>query len=157
MRIGQGIDTHPFVEGGRLVLGGVEIPHSHGLQGHSDADALIHAICDGMLGALALGDIGNVFSDTDPANQGRDSVEFLQIIHTRIQAKGYVIGNIDTTIVTEKPKLAPYIPEMQNNLAKVLDINIDQISIKATRPEKMGALGRDEGLLALAIVLLHPK
>ncbi|MCB0272083.1 MAG: 2-C-methyl-D-erythritol 2,4-cyclodiphosphate synthase [Bdellovibrionales bacterium] len=154
IRIGQGIDVHPLVTNRPFILGGIQIDHTHGLLGHSDADALIHAICDAMLGALSLGDIGKFFSDTDEKNKNRNSQEFLLEIYQTIRNHGYAIGNIDTTIVTEEPKLAPHIQDMRTNISEVLKINIDQISIKATRPERMGALGRKEGLLAMAVVLL---
>jgi len=154
IRIGQGIDTHPFVEGRPLILGGVDIEHSHGLKGHSDADALTHAICDAMLGALALGDIGQYFQDTDPAHKNRNSQDFLKIILEHVHAKGFGIINIDTTIVTEQPILKRHIPKMIAQLAETLKADQACISIKATRPEQMGALGRHEGLLAMAVVLL---
>lgn len=157
LRIGQGFDTHPFEQGRKLVLGGVEIEHSHGLKGHSDADALIHAMCDAMLGALALGDIGSFFSDTDPQNKDRNSIEFLQGVYEKVQDQGFKIVNIDSTIITEAPKIAPHISAMKKILTEVLHLQENQLSIKATRPEKMGALGRNEGLLALATVLLVSK
>ena len=157
IKIGQGIDTHPFEKNRPLVLGGVTIPHTHGLKGHSDADALIHAICDAMLGALAKGDIGMYFSDTDVENKNRNSLEFLNIINQMVIAEGWSIGNIDTTIVTEKPKLRPYIEKMQTTLAQILNVQNNCISIKATRPEKLGSLGRGEGLTCHAIVLINKK
>lgn len=155
IRIGQGIDAHRFVEGRPLILGGVTIPHTHGLEGHSDADALTHAICDAMLGALGLGDIGTHFSDTDAQHKNRNSLDFLEKVHQWVQGKGYDIANIDSTLITEQPKLAPHISSMQDQLANTLKIFKSQVSIKATRAEKMGALGRQEGLLAMAIVLLE--
>jgi 2-C-methyl-D-erythritol 2,4-cyclodiphosphate synthase len=156
-RIGQGIDTHPLVEGRPLILGGVTIAHTHGLQGHSDADALTHAVCDGLLGALGLGDIGVYFSDTDPAHENRNSLEFLSIVYQDIQDRGWTLGNMDSTIITEAPKLRPHIPAMQQTLAEQMGVLPEQISIKATRPEKMGALGRGEGILVMANVLLVKK
>ncbi len=153
-RIGQGIDTHPFVKGRPLILGGVEIDHTHGLQGHSDADALTHAICDALLGAIAKGDIGVYFSDTATENKNRNSLEFLTQITAMIREEGWEIANIDSTIMTENPKLRPHIEKMSSVLAKTMNIHSGQVSIKATRPEKMGALGRGEGLVVHAIVLL---
>ncbi|HMQ10700.1 MAG TPA: 2-C-methyl-D-erythritol 2,4-cyclodiphosphate synthase [Oligoflexia bacterium] len=157
-RIGQGIDIHAFTsERNNIVLGGVEIEHDMGLAGHSDADALIHAICDAMLGALAMGDIGQYFSDTDPAYKNANSEMFLQKIYAMVLDKGWHMANIDSTIMTEQPKIAPYVPSMQQNLAKILDLNTNQVSIKATRAEKLGSLGRQEGLMAMANVLLYKK
>lgn len=155
LRIGQGIDTHPFVVNRKLILGGVELNHTHGLEGHSDADALTHAICDAMLGALSLGDIGCFFSDTDPAHKDRNSLDFLQIVVAKVHQMGWVVNNIDSTIIVEEPKLRPYIEAMRDTLAKIVRIDKDQVSIKATRPEKLGALGRKEGLTVHAIVLLQ--
>lgn len=154
-RIGQGIDTHPFVTGRPLILGGVKIDHTHGLQGHSDADALTHAICDALLGAIAKGDIGVYFSDTAAENKNRDSLEFLTQITQMVRNDGWEIANIDSTIMTENPKLRPHIEKMSYTLAKSMNIHAGQVSIKATRPEKMGALGRGEGLVVHAIVLLQ--
>ncbi len=154
-RIGQGIDTHPFVTGHPLILGGVKIDHTHGLQGHSDADALTHAICDALLGAIAKGDIGVYFSDTAAENKNRDSLEFLTQITQMVRNDGWEIANIDSTIMTENPKLRPHIEKMSYTLAKSMNIHAGQVSIKATRPEKMGALGRGEGLVVHAIVLLQ--
>ncbi|MCB0326671.1 MAG: 2-C-methyl-D-erythritol 2,4-cyclodiphosphate synthase [Bdellovibrionales bacterium] len=157
IRIGQGFDMHRFEKGKALMLGGVHIPHEWGLQGHSDGDALLHAICDALLGALSLGDLGKFFSDTDARHKNRSSMEFVDEVYGKIQAQGYVLGNLDSTILTEKPKLAPYIEEMKSKIAQALSVDVDQISIKATRPESMGALGRDEGLAAMASVILLKK
>ena len=154
MRIGQGFDVHPFAKDRPLVLGGVEIPGSAGLQGHSDADALSHAICSALLGALALGDMGHHFPDTDPRYKGKSSLYFLEHVRQLMEARKYRICNIDCTVVTEEPKLAPHVPAMQQKLAKTLGLELDQVSVKATRPEKLGALGRKEGLLALATALV---
>lgn len=154
-RIGQGIDTHPFVKGRPLILGGVKIEHTHGLQGHSDADALTHAICDALLGAIAKGDIGVYFSDTAAENKNRNSLEFLTSIVQMVRGEGWEISNIDSTIMTEDPKLRPHIEKMTHVLAKTMNIHPGQVSIKATRPEKMGALGRGEGLVVHAITLLE--
>jgi 2-C-methyl-D-erythritol 2,4-cyclodiphosphate synthase len=154
MRVGQGIDRHRFAVGRRLVLGGVEIAHSHGLVGHSDADALVHAICDAMLGAAAMGDIGQMFSDTDPGNAGRSSLEFLAAIDERIQSAGFTIVNVDATMMTEAPRLAPHIDRMRENIAEVLGVGTDRVSVKATRGERVGPEGRAEALTAHAVVLL---
>ncbi|MFH1018455.1 MAG: 2-C-methyl-D-erythritol 2,4-cyclodiphosphate synthase [Pseudomonadota bacterium] len=155
VRIGQGIDIHPFVTGRPLVLGGVTIPHSKGLAGHSDADALSHAICDALLGTLAFGDIGTHFPDKDPANRNRPSSDFLKHAVDLIEHEGWEIANIDATIVTEEPTLRPYIEGMRRSLAEILGIFPDQVSVKATRPEKLGSLGRGEGLTAMAIALIE--
>ncbi|MEZ4705021.1 MAG: 2-C-methyl-D-erythritol 2,4-cyclodiphosphate synthase [Bdellovibrionota bacterium] len=154
IRIGQGFDTHPFEKDKPLVLGGVTIDHPYGLKGHSDGDALTHAICDALLGALALGDLGQHFSDTDPTNKNRNSMDFLKAVYQKIQARGWKLINVDSTIITEKPKLKDYINEIRSNLSKVMMVPVDHISVKATRPEKMGALGRDEGLAATVVVLI---
>lgn len=156
-RIGQGIDTHPFVKGRDLILGGVKIDHTHGLQGHSDADALTHAICDALLGALGQGDIGVYFSDQAPENKNRNSLEFLKEIVTMVRNQDWEISNIDSTIITEEPKLRPHIEKMTSTLAKTMNIHAGQLNIKATRPEKMGALGRSEGLVVHAIVLIEKE
>lgn len=153
-RVGQGIDIHPFEKNRKLILGGVEVPHTHGLKGHSDADALIHAICDALLGALSLGDIGQHFSDKDPAYQGKESRFFLEKTYDLVKSRGWQIANIDTTLVSEEPTLRPHIEKMQKNIASILNLELDCVSIKATRPEKLGALGRKEGLMAFATTLL---
>ena len=154
MRIGQGIDRHRMAMGRKLVLGGVEIKHSHGLAGHSDADALLHAICDAMLGAAAMGDIGQMFSDTDEANAGRDSLEFLALVCERIANRGFTVVNVDSTIMAEAPRLAAHVPRMRDNIATVLDIDLDRVSVKATRGERVGPEGRAEAITAWAVVLL---
>lgn len=156
IRIGQGIDVHPFSDDPNrsLVLGGIRIEDSPGLEGHSDADALIHAICDAMLGALALGDIGKHFPASDARFKNQASEMFLRHTNKLIQEQGYKLGNLDSTIVTEKPKLLPHLQAMQANIATILDCHANQVSIKATRPEKLGSLGRSEGLMAMANVLL---
>ncbi|MFH1263522.1 MAG: 2-C-methyl-D-erythritol 2,4-cyclodiphosphate synthase [Pseudomonadota bacterium] len=155
IRIGQGIDFHPFAEGRKLVLGGVEIPGAKGLAGHSDADALSHAIVDALLGALALGDIGMHFLDTDPRWKGKSSLHFVEFATILVAEKGWTIGNVDSTIVTEEPILRPHVEPMRKKLAGALALELDQVSVKATRPEKLGALGRKEGLVALATAILH--
>ena len=153
-RIGIGFDAHALSEGLQLVIGGVRIPHSKGLQGHSDADVLVHAVMDAMLGALALGDIGEYFPDTEDKFKGADSLELLSHVQKMIEDKGFCCENLDSIIIAEKPKLKSYIGEMRENLATVLKINIDQLSIKATTTEYMGFTGREEGIAAQASVLL---
>ena len=154
LRIGQGTDYHRLVEGRKLILGGVEIPFERGLEGHSDADALSHAICDALLGAAALGDIGRHFPDTDPINRGRSSLEFLQLVRGKIEAGGWVIRNVDATLLVQRPKLAPYNEAMRRNIAESLGLSVDQVSIKATTTEGLNAEGRGEGISAQAVVLL---
>ena len=153
-RTGIGFDAHALVEGLPLVIGGVNIPHSKGLLGHSDADVLVHAVMDAILGALALGDIGEHFPDTEDEFQGADSMELLSRVQKMIEEKGYCCENLDSIIIAEKPKLKTYLGDMRGNLASVLKINIDQLSIKATTTEHMGFTGREEGIAAQAIVLL---
>ena len=153
-RTGIGFDVHALSEGLTLVIGGVRIPHSRGLQGHSDADVLVHAVMDAILGALALGDIGQHFPDTEDEFEGADSLELLSRVQKMIEEKGYCCENLDSIIIAEKPKLKTYLGEMRENLASVLKINIDQLSIKATTTEHMGFTGREEGIAAQAIVLL---
>ena len=154
LRIGQGVDRHRMAMGRKFVLGGVEIKHTHGLAGHSDADALLHAICDAMLGAAAMGDIGQMFSDTDEANAGRDSLEFLALISEHIATQGFAVVNVDSTVMAEAPRLAPHISQMRDNIATVLGIGIDRVSVKATRGERVGPEGRAEAVTAWAVVLL---
>lgn len=154
IRIGQGYDVHRLAEGRDLVLGGVVIPHDFGLDGHSDADVLLHAISDALLGSLALGDIGKHFPDTDPAFKNADSRKLLRNVYKLIKEEGYRVVNIDTTVIAQQPKLAPYIKEMRNNIAGDLDINIRQVSIKATTSEQLGFEGRQEGISAHAVVLI---
>jgi len=153
-RTGIGFDAHALAEGRPLVIGGVRIPHSRGLQGHSDADVLVHAVMDAILGAMALGDIGEHFPDTEDEFEGANSLELLSRVQKMIEDKGYCCENLDSIIIAEKPKLKSYIGEMRENLASVLKINIDQLSIKATTTEHMGFTGREEGIVAQAIVLL---
>lgn len=156
-RIGSGIDYHILVEGKDLWLGGVKIPHTKGAEGHSDADVLLHAICDAMLGALALGDIGKHFPNTDPAYKNIDSKILLAKCFELITDKGYEIVNIDSTVCLEKPKIISYAPAMQEAMAVILNLNISDISIKATTTETLGFAGREEGLFATASVLLKKK
>ena len=153
-RTGIGFDVHALSEGLTLVIGGVRIPHSRGLQGHSDADVLVHAVMDAILGALALGDIGEHFPDTEDEFEGANSLELLSLVQKMIEDKGYCCENLDSIIIAEKPKLKSYIGEMRKNIASVLKINIAQLSIKATTTEHMGFTGREEGIAAQAIVLL---
>ena len=155
MRIGTGYDVHKLVENRKLILGGVEIPHTLGLLGHSDADVLLHAIMDALLGAAALGDIGKHFPDTDVQYQGISSLELLRRIKVLIQENGYVVGNIDATIIAQKPKLRPYIEEMEENVARTLEIAKVQVNIKATTEERLGFTGREEGISAQAVCLLQ--
>lgn len=156
-RIGNGYDVHKLVEGRKLILGGVEIPHTMGLLGHSDADVLIHAIMDAMLGALALGDIGQHFPDTDSEYEGADSMKLLVRVMELIDGKGYKICNIDSQVVAQKPKLKPHIEKMRLNIAKVLGSEMDRISVKATTEEKLGFTGDQTGMKAYAVVLLEKK
>lgn len=155
LRIGQGVDYHQLVEGRDLWLGGVKIPYEKGSLGHSDADVLLHAICDAMLGALALGDIGTHFPNNDPAYKGIDSKVLLQETVDKIWEKGYHVVNIDSTVCLEAPKVKPYINHMQLVIASILKIGLDDVSIKATTTESMDAIGRGEGLSASAVVLLQ--
>ncbi len=153
-RIGHGFDVHAFAENRKLIIGGVEIPYEKGLLGHSDADVLLHAICDALLGALALGDIGKHFPDTDDRFKNADSKKLLIHVYNLVKEKGYALGNIDAVIMAQKPKLMNYISVMQKKIAALLESEIDQISIKATTTEKLGFVGREEGIAAMATVLL---
>ena len=153
-RTGIGFDAHALSEGLPLVIGGVHIPHSRGLLGHSDADVLVHAVMDAILGALALGDIGEHFPDTEDEFEGADSLELLSRVQKMIEDKRYCCENLDSIIIAEKPKLKSYIGEMRENLASVLKINVDQLSIKATTTENIGFTGREDGIAAQATVLL---
>ena len=155
IRVGQGFDVHAFAENRKLILGGVDIPYHLGLAGHSDADVLIHAICDALLGAACLGDIGHHFPDTDPALAGVDSTILLAKVNQSIQDLGYRIGNIDATVIAQAPKLATYIEPMRVRLADVLNVDVTAINLKATTTEKLGFTGRGEGIAAQAIVLLQ--
>ncbi|WP_295954924.1 2-C-methyl-D-erythritol 2,4-cyclodiphosphate synthase [Rhodoferax sp.] len=156
-RIGEGWDVHVLVAGRKLILGGVEIPHSMGLLGHSDADALLHAITDALLGAAALGDIGTHFSDTDPQFKGADSMVLLVEALRRVAAQGYQIGNIDSTIIAQAPKMMPHIPAMRARIASGLGLVLEQINIKAKTAEKMGPVGLGQSIEARAVVLLYKK
>lgn len=154
IRIGQGYDVHALAEGLRLVLCGVEIEHTKGCVAHSDGDVAIHALCDALLGALALGDIGKLFPDTDPKYKGIDSTKLLQIVFNLVRDKGYDISNLDITIAMQRPKLRPYIDQMRECLAGVLEIEVDRVSVKATTTERLGFEGREEGVSARAVALL---
>ncbi len=155
IRIGQGYDVHKLVEGRRLILCGVPVPHSIGLLGHSDADVAVHALMDAILGALALGDIGQLFPDTDPAWKDADSMELLKAVMADPRVSEWEIGNLDLTIIAQKPKLLPFNLEMRTNLARVLDLPLDRVSVKATTTEKLGFEGREEGIAATCVVLLE--
>lgn len=155
MRIGHGYDVHRLVVGRKLILGGVEIPHETGLLGHSDADVLLHAVMDAMLGALALGDIGKHFPDTDPAYSGADSLALLRHVNALIRQAGYQIGNLDATILAQAPKLAPYIDRMRAQIAAACGVSLQQISVKATTEEKLGFTGEKLGIAAHCVVLLE--
>lgn len=154
MRVGQGYDVHRLVNGRKLILGGVEIEHTLGLLGHSDADVLLHAISDALLGAAALGDIGKHFPDTDERYRGADSLKLLSQVGMLLGEKGYNIVNIDSTILAQAPKLAPHIPAMRQNIADALGIDVDAVSVKATTEEKLGFTGTREGIAAQAICLI---
>ena len=155
IRVGQGVDIHQLVEGRDFWLGGILIPHDKGALGHSDADVLIHAICDAILGAANLGDIGVHFPDTDSKFKGIDSKILLRHVTELVKSKGWKIGNVDSTLILEKPKIKPHIAAMQETLAPLMDIEVDAVSIKATTNEKMGYVGREEGILAFASVLIY--
>ena len=155
MRIGQGFDVHALVEGRRLVIGGVEIPHERGLLGHSDADVLLHAICDALLGAAALGDIGRHFPDSDPRYKGIDSRELLRHVTQLLTARGYRVANIDATIIAQAPRMAPHIPAMVAHIAADVGIDAGAVNVKATTTESLGFTGRGEGIAAQAICLVE--
>ena len=157
IRIGQGYDVHRLTEGRRLILGGVEIPWEKGLLGHSDADVLLHALMDAMLGAAALGDIGAIFPDNDIRYEGADSMELLRQVKALLDEKGWRVGNMDATIIAQKPKLSPFIPAMRKNIADLLGIDLSAVSVKATTEEHLGFTGRGEGISAQAVVLLRGK
>ncbi len=154
MRIGQGYDVHRLVEGRKLILGGVEIPYEKGLLGHSDADVLVHAVMDALLGAAALGDIGQHFPDTDPKYEGSSSIRLLRNVGELLEREGYVIENIDATIIAQRPKLAPYRPRMAENITRALKLEEGRVSVKATTEEGLGFTGSGEGISAQAITLL---
>ena len=155
MRIGTGYDVHRLQEGLPLWIGGVLVPHTHGLVGHSDADVLLHAICDALLGAAALGDIGKHFPDTDPQYKGIASTKLLAHVGSLLRKQGYTVGNIDATVAAQRPKLAPYIDQMRQTIADTLGIEVGQVSVKATTTERLGFEGREEGISAQAVVILN--
>lgn len=157
MRIGQGYDVHRLVEGRKLILGGVEIPYEKGLLGHSDADVLTHALMDALLGACALGDIGHLFPDSDPAYAGADSLKLLEKVVRVLEENGFQVGNVDVTVIAQAPKLAPYIPAMRDHLADRLHVPPDRISVKATTEEALGFTGRGEGIAAQAVCLVKER
>ncbi len=157
MRVGMGYDVHRLTENRELILGGVKIPWEKGLLGHSDADVLIHAIMDALLGAAALGDIGQHFPDTDPAYEGISSVKLLEHVAALLDEKGYGVGNIDAVIIAQKPKMAPHIPQMKVNIAQALHMEPEYLNIKATTEEKLGFTGREEGIASQAVCLLYKK
>ncbi|MGN0710278.1 MAG: 2-C-methyl-D-erythritol 2,4-cyclodiphosphate synthase [Anaerovoracaceae bacterium] len=154
-RAGTGYDVHRFEKGRKLILGGVEIPYDMGLLGHSDADVLVHAVMDALLGAAAMGDIGRLFPDTDPAFEGADSLRLLEHVGKLLEEQGYTIGNIDATVIAQAPKLMPYIDEMKINIAETLKISHNKVNVKATTTEKLGFTGRKEGIASEAVCILN--
>jgi len=157
MRIGNGYDVHAFGVGEKIVIGGVVIPHTHGLVAHSDGDVLLHALCDALLGAVALGDIGRHFPDTDATYKNADSRALLRMVFAKVKHKGYRLGNADMTVVAQTPKMAPYIQGMVACIAEDLEADLDQVNVKATTTEKLGFTGRKEGIASYASVLLLPR
>ena len=155
MRIGHGYDVHRLVEGRRLILGGVDIPWERGLLGHSDADVLTHAVMDALLGAAGLRDIGQHFPDTDPACAGADSLKLLEHVAGLLRERGFVVGNVDATVLAQRPKLAPHIPQMRDNLARVMGVDASQVNVKATTEESLGFTGSGEGMAAHAVALIE--
>jgi len=155
MRIGHGYDVHRLVEGRKLILGGVDIPYEKGLLGHSDADVLVHSVMDALLGAAALGDIGKHFPDSDMKYKGISSMLLLKEVHRLLLSKGYRVGNIDATIVAQRPKLSPYLPVMAENIAGVLEVDTDRVNIKATTEEGLGISGSGEGIMAYAVCIIE--
>ena len=157
IKIGHGYDVHKLVKDRDLIIGGVNIPHHLGLLGHSDADVLLHAISDSLLGALALGDIGKHFPDTDEQYRGADSLELLACVYELVKEKGYEVGNVDATILVQAPKLAPFIPQMRLNIARALETELENVSVKATTEEKLGFTGEEKGIAAHAVCLVYRK
>ncbi len=157
IRIGNGFDVHRFAQGRRCILCGVDIPHPAGLLGHSDADVALHALCDALLGAAALGDIGKHFPDTDPRYEGADSRGLLRATAALLAAEGYAVGNVDVTIIAQAPKMAPHIPQMRANIAADLGLDINAVSVKATTTERLGFTGRGEGIAATATALIATR
>lgn len=156
MRIGQGFDAHRFGPGDRIVVGGVIIPHDQGVLAHSDGDVLLHALCDALLGAVALGDIGKHFPDTDPQYRNANSRTLLQLVKAKVRAAGWRVENCDSTIIAQSPRMARHIPDMIANIAEDLEVSADRVSVKATTTEEMGFTGRGEGIAAQSVVLLSP-
>ena len=156
-RVGQGFDVHEFAEGRPLIIGGIEMPSDKGLLGHSDADVLLHTVTDAALGAIGEGDIGHHFPDTDPEWEGADSAKLLSFIWDKVEAKGYTLGNVDCTIMAQAPKMAPYIEQLRNRIAELLHAEPSQVNVKATTTEKLGFVGRKEGIAAMATILLIKK
>jgi 2-C-methyl-D-erythritol 2,4-cyclodiphosphate synthase len=157
IRIGHGYDVHKLVEGRKLILGGVEIPYERGLLGHSDADVLVHAIIDALFGAAAMGDIGRAFPDNDPAYEGIDSMILLSRTREMLEERGWQVGNVDATVIAQRPKLMTYIPEMTRRIAQVLQVEVDQVNVKATTEEKLGFTGRGEGISAHSVAIITRK
>ncbi|HEY7987293.1 MAG TPA: 2-C-methyl-D-erythritol 2,4-cyclodiphosphate synthase [Methylophilaceae bacterium] len=155
IRIGHGFDVHPLVAGRRCIIGGVDIPHDKGLEGHSDADVLLHAVCDALLGAAALGDIGKHFPNTDARYQGIDSRQLLRHVVCLLKQQGYAVVNVDATVIAEAPKLAPHITQMCSHIAADLSVAVDQVNVKATTSERLGFTGRGEGIAAEAVCLIE--
>lgn len=155
LRIGHGYDVHAFADDRRCIIGGVDIPYERGLLGHSDADVLLHAISDSLLGAAALGDIGKHFPDNDPAYEGADSLVLLGRVVELLSSRGYRINNIDATVIAQAPKMAPYIEKMRENIARVLEVDVDRVNVKATTEEKLGFTGRKEGISAHCVCLIE--
>ena len=157
LKTGIGFDVHAFSEGRKLILGGIEIKHDKGLAGHSDADALLHAITDALLGSISLGDIGTHFPDDDPRYKNADSTVFLKKANDLLRNRGYFVNNIDSVVMLQQPKISPYVQKMKDKIAKILDIGLDRISIKATTTEKLGFVGREEGISVMAVVTVVRK
>ena len=157
MRIGEGYDVHRLVVGRKLILGGVEVAYEKGLDGHSDADVLVHAIMDSLLGAAALGDIGKLFPDSDDRYKGADSLKLLSVVTSRLDSEGYKVVNIDSTVIAQAPKLAPHIEKMRENIAMSMGLDVSFVSVKATTEEKLGFSGRGEGIAARAVCLIERK
>lgn len=157
MRIGHGYDVHRLTEGRKLYIGGVEIPHTLGLLGHSDADVLLHAVCDALLGAAALGDIGKHFPDSDPRYQGIDSAFLLKYCGNLLKERGYTVCNLDCTVIAQRPKLAPHIETMRKKIASCLEISAEQVNVKATTEEKLGFTGKEEGIAAHAVTIIEKR
>lgn len=157
MRIGHGFDAHRLCEGDHIIIGGVRIPHTHGMLAHSDGDVLIHAICDALLGAIAGGDIGRLFPDTDPALAGVDSTLLLERVMQEVVARAYRVGNLDATVIAQAPRMQPHVEAMRERISGLLGVRVDEVNVKATTTEKMGYTGRGEGISAHAVVLLMPS